>query len=242
MLEAAFWGFAAASTLILGAALAIARPWSRRAIGLVTAFGVGALVSAVTLDLTTEAFELAGQVPVALGLAIGAAVFTAGSWALHRGGKARHRKRSGGQQAGAGALDIVLGTVLDGVPESLVIGIALLEGGAVGVSFLAAVAISNLPEALSATSGLLKSGWTRGAILRLWLAVAAISALAAALGFVGLESAPAELTATIQAFAAGAILAMLVDTMAPEAYEEAGPAVGMATVFGYATAALLTLV
>lgn len=242
MLEAALWGFVAASTLVLGAALAIVRPWSRRAIGLVTAFGVGALVSAVTLDLTTEAFELAGEPPVALGLAAGALVFTGGSWLLHRGGKARHRKRSGGQQAGAGALDIVLGTVLDGIPESLVIGITLLEGGAGGLAFLAAVAISNLPEALSATSGLLKCGWERGRILRLWAGVALVSALSAALGYVLLDGAPAALTATIQAFAAGAILAMVVDTMAPEAYEEAGPAVGVVTVFGYATAALLTLV
>jgi ZIP family zinc transporter len=202
---------------------------------------VGALISAVTLDLTESAFERAGAVAVVLGLALGAGTYTLGNWMLHRGG-VHHRKRSGGQQAGSSALGVVLGTILDGIPESIVIGISLLEGAAAGVAFLVAVAISNLPEALSATTGLRKAGWTAVAIVRMWLLVVLLSAGAAAIGYGALAGAPQEVTATIEAFAAGAVLTMLADTMMPEAYQEAGVPVGLATVLGYAVAALLTLV
>ena len=242
MLEAAFWGLVAASTLIVGALLAIALPWRRRMIGLVAGFGAGALISAVTLDLTASAFEAAALPVVVAGLGAGAIAFSAGNWALHRGGAVRHRKRSAGQQAGADPLGIVLGTVLDGIPESVVIGISLLAGEGVGLAFLAAVAISNLPEAVSATTGLRASGWSTRAILGLWGIVAVLSAVAAGAGYGLLAGAPAEVTATIQAFSAGAVLTMLADTMMPEAFDEAGGAVGLATVLGYAIGALLTAV
>ena len=242
MLEAAFWGMVAASTLLLGAAVAMARTWSARSIGLVAGFGSGALISAVTLDLTASAFEETSVAAVVVGLALGAIAFTAGNWALHRGGAARHRKRSGGQQAGADPLGIVLGTVLDGIPESVVIGISLINGGSVGLAFMAAVAISNLPEAISATTGLRRTGWSPGRVLGLWAAVVIASALAAGAGYALLDSASPAVTGFIEAFAAGAVLTMLADTMMPEAFEEAGPAVGLATVLGYAIGALLTLV
>lgn len=242
MFEAAFWGLAAASTLIVGASLAIALPWRRRMIGLVAGFGAGALISALTLDLTRSAFETAGIPVVVAGLGAGAIAFSAGNWALHRGGAIRHRKRSAGQQAGADPLGIVLGTVLDGIPESVVIGISLLAGEGVGLSFLAAVAISNLPEAVSATTGLRRVGWSTRGILGLWGIVAVLSAVAAGAGYGLLAGAPAVIAATIQAFSAGAVLTMLADTMMPEAFDEAGAAVGLATVLGYAIGALLTLV
>ena len=242
MLEATFWGLAGASTLLLGAVLAVGLPWQRRPIGLVAGFGAGALISAVTLDLTVSAFETAGVPVVVAGLGAGAISFSAGNWALHRGGAVRHRKRSNGQQAGADPLGIVLGTILDGIPESVVIGISLLAGEGVGFAFLAAVAISNLPEAISATTGLRRTGWTTRHVLALWGIVVVLSAVAAGAGYGLLVAAPAELTAIIQAFAAGAVLTMLADTMIPEAFEEAGETVGLVTVLGYAIGALLTLV
>ena len=242
MLEAAFWGLVAASTLIVGAVLAIALPWTRRAIGLIAGFGAGALISAVTLDLTASAFATAHVAIVVAGLGAGALVFSAGNWALHRGGAVRHRKRSAGQQAGADPLGIVLGTVLDGIPESVVIGISLLAGEGVGLAFLAAVAISNLPESISATTGLRRTGWSTRGVMGLWGIVVVLSAVAAGVGYGLLAGAPPEVAATIQAFAAGAVLTMLADTMMPEAFDEAGAAVGLATVLGYASGALLTLV
>ncbi len=242
MLEAAFWGLAAASTLIVGAVLAIALPWTRRAIGLIAGFGAGALISALTLDLTASAFAAAHVALVVAGLGAGALAFSAGNWALHRGGAIRHRKRSAGQQAGADPLGIVLGTVLDGIPESVVIGISLLAGEGVGLAFLAAVAISNLPESISATTGLRRTGWSTRGVMGLWGIVVVLSAVAAGAGYGLLAGAPPEVAATIQAFAAGAVLTMLADTMMPEAFDEAGAAVGLATVLGYASGALLTLV
>jgi ZIP family zinc transporter len=179
---------------------------------------------------------------VVVGLGAGALAFSAGNWALHRGGAVRHRKRSAGQQAGADPLGIVLGTVLDGIPESVVIGISLLAGEGVGLAFLAAVAIANLPEAVSATTGLRRVGWSTRGILGLWGIVAALSAVAAGAGYGLLAGAPPVIAATIQAFSAGAVLTMLADTMMPEAFDEAGAAVGLATVLGYAIGALLTLV
>ncbi|HSO29337.1 MAG TPA: ZIP family metal transporter [Candidatus Sulfomarinibacteraceae bacterium] len=242
MLEAWFWGLVAASTLIVGAVVAIGVPWRRRMIGLGAGFGAGALISAVTLDLTRSAFEAADVPLVVAGLGAGALAFSAGNWALHRGGAVRHRKRSAGQQAGADPLGIVLGTVLDGIPESVVIGISLLAGEGVGLAFLAAVAISNVPEAISATTGLRRTGWSTRRVLGLWTVVAVLSAVAAAAGYGLLADAPATTAAAIQAFSAGAILTMLADTMMPEAFDEAGSAVGLATVLGYAIGALLTLV
>jgi zinc transporter, ZIP family len=242
VLEAAFWGLVAASTLIVGAALALALPWTRRAIGLIAGFGAGALISAVTLDLTASAFAEAHVAIVVAGLGAGAIGFSAGNWALHRGGAVRHRKRSAGQQAGADPLGIVLGTILDGIPESVVIGISLLAGGGVGLAFLAAVAISNLPEAVSSTTGLRRVGWSTRGIMGLWAIVVALSAVAAGAGYGLGAGAPIEVAAAIEAFAAGAVLTMLADTMMPEAFEEAGAAAGLATVLGYAIGALLTLV
>jgi ZIP family zinc transporter len=240
--EAALWGLIGASTLIVGAVLSVVLPWSRTWIGLVAGFGSGALISALTLDLTASAFDAAGIPIVVVGLGAGAIAFSAGNWALHRGGPVRHRKRSTGKQAAGDPRGIVLGTVLDGIPESVVIGISLLTGQGVGLAFLAAVAISNLPESISATIGLHRSGWTIAKVIRLWAIVAVASAAAAGLGYALLKSAPPELAAAIQAFSAGAVLTMLADTMMPEAFEDAGPAVGLATVLGYAIGALLTLV
>ena len=241
MLEAAFWGLVAASTLVVGAVLAIVLPWTRRAIGLIAGFGAGALISAVTLDLTASAFAEAHVAVVVAGLGAGALAFSAGNWALHRGGAVRHRKRSAGQQAGADPLGIVLGTVLDGIPESVVIGISLLAGGGVGLAFLAAVAISNLPEAVSSTTGLRRVGWSTRGIMGLWAIVVVLSAVAAGAGYGLGAGAPIEVAAAIEAFAAGAVLTMLADTMMPEAFDEAGAAAGLATVLGYAIGALLTL-
>jgi zinc transporter, ZIP family len=239
---AALLGLIGASTLIVGAVLSVVLPWSRRWIGLVAGFGSGALISALTLDLTASAFEAAGIPFVVFGLGAGAIAFSTGNWALHRGGPVRHRKRSTGKQAGGDPRGIVLGTVLDGIPESVVIGISLLTGEGVGLAFLAAVAISNFPEAISATTGLRRAGWTTRNVIGLWGIVALASAAAAGAGFALLASAPPEAAATIQAFSAGAVLTMLADTMMPEAFEDAGPEAGLVTVLGYAIGALLTLV
>lgn len=239
MIEAAFWGLVGGLALLLGAVIGLRVPTSQRTIGLVMGFGAGVLIAALAFELTQEAFERGGTAAVAAGLALGAVAFYAGDAVIDRRG-GEHRKRSGGEQSGGAAAAIVLGALMDGVPESVAIGVSLLGGEGVGVAVVAAVFLSNVPESLSAATGLRKAGHSERWILGLWLAVALVSAVAAAVGYAVLGDAPAELVAGIQAFAAGAILVMLADTMMPEGFAHGGRAVGLVTTLGFALAFLLS--
>jgi ZIP family zinc transporter len=236
MLEAFAWGLFASSSLLIGGLLAIRFTVSPRVLGLVMAFGAGVLISAVAFELVEEAFEASQLLSdVALGLFAGCAAFSIGDAVIDRLGGG-DRKRMGGEQAAGSPLAIVLGIVLDGVPESAVIGLTLLEGGAVSVAMLAAVFLSNLPEAVAATSGLAQAGWRRLRILELWGGVMLVSAVAALGGYVLFDGASSSMVAFVLAFAGGAILTMLADTMMPEAFEHGGKLVGVFTTLGFATA------
>jgi ZIP family zinc transporter len=239
VLEAAFWGFVGGFALLVGAGLGLAWRVPSRVVGGVMAFGAGVLISAVAFDLVEEGFERSGTGPVLIGLAGGALAFSAGDFVLDRAG-GNDRKRSGGQQAGGAAMAIALGAMLDGIPESAAIGVTLLDGGGVGVAVVAAVFLSNVPESLSAAVGLRKAGRSVRWILGLWCGVAVISALAAAVGFAVLGGAPEATVAIVQAFAAGAILTMLADTMMPEAFEDTGALTGILTCAGFVTAFVLS--
>ncbi len=239
MIEAAAWSLVAASSLIFGAAIAMRFELSRRAIGVIMGFGAGVLVAALSVDLAAEAFERANGAILAFGLAAGGVTFFMGDLVLDRLG-AGERKRSGGEQAEGGPFAIVLGIVLDGIPESAAIGVALVEGEGIGIAFVAAVFLSNLPESLSATSGLRKAGRSTAWIYGLWALVAAACAVTATLAFGLLDDSRQSLIAFILAFAAGAILAMLADTMMPEAFEHGGSVVGLVTVLGFSVAFLLS--
>ncbi|MBB5235055.1 ZIP family metal transporter [Deinococcus budaensis] len=232
MWTAAFWGLVAGASLLLGGLLGLYAPASRRVVALIMALGSGVLVSSVAFDLMDEAYGAAGLDAAAGGLLLGAAAFFLGDLAINRAG-GLHRKRSGGQQAQGSAPAIVLGTLMDGIPESVAIGVSLLAGGKVGWVFVAAVFLSNIPESLSASVGLKRAGHAPRQILLLWTAIALASAAAAGLGFALLRGADPNLTSGIQAFAAGAILTMLSSTMLPEAFEEGGPAIGLATTVGF---------
>jgi ZIP family zinc transporter len=236
MLSAFAWGALAASSLVVGALLALAFSPSKRLIGLVMAFGAGVLISAVAFDLIDEAAGLApGHGSIGWGLFAGCGVFFLGDVLIGRFGGG-DRKDPDGAQASGSALAIVLGTVLDGVPESVVIGLTLHAGGAVSVAYFAAVFISNLPEAISSTVGLVRGGWSRSRVVLLWLAVLAISAAASAAGYVLFQGATRDTVAFVLAFAAGAILTMLADTMMPEAFENGGLLAGVLTTLGFAVA------
>jgi ZIP family zinc transporter len=239
VLEAAFWGLVGGGALVVGALVGLLVPTSQRTIGLIMGFGAGVLISALAFELTEEAYTQGGTAPVALGLALGAVSFFVGD-AIVDGRGGEHRKRSGGEQEGGVAGAIVLGALMDGIPESVAIGVTLLDGGGVGVAVVAAVFLSNVPESLSAATGLRKAGHSTRWILGLWTLVALVSALAAALGYALLGDAPAELVAGIQAFAAGAILVMLADTMMPKSFKHGGRTVGLATALGFALAFLLS--
>ena len=241
MLAAAGWGLVGGAALVLGAAIGLlARP-SQRTIALVMAFGAGVLISALTFELTEEAFRRGGALAVAGGLSAGALAFFAADWLVDRRG-GRDRKRSGGQQAAGSATAIVIGALMDGIPESAAIGLTLIEGGGVGAAVVAAVFLSNVPESISAARGLRLAGHRPGRIVALWVGVALISGLAAALGYGLLDSASPALVGAVEAFAAGAILTMLADTMMPEAFEHGGSVVGLVTVGGFATAYLFSTI
>jgi ZIP family zinc transporter len=134
----------------------------------------------------------------------------------------------------------VLGTLLDGVPESLVLGMGLAVGGAVSASFLVAVFVSNLPEAVGGTVALRAAGTAPPAILRIWGGLVLASGAAAALGYALVRALPGADGTYAQAFAAGAVLTMLADTMMPEAFEHGGKPVALLTVLGFLLAGLLS--
>jgi ZIP family zinc transporter len=240
MLAAGLWGFGAASALIVGALIGLVGKVPRQFVALAMAFGAGALISALAFDLTEDAFVHGGTLPVAGGLAAGALVFFTGDQLLHRRGGARRGKKVA--KAADNGAAIVLGAMLDGIPESVVLGSTLIAGGAIGLPFLAAVAISNVPEALSAAADLRREGHRPPWIIGLWVAVAVVSGIASALGYALLGGMGENGIPLIQAFAAGAILTMLSDTMIPEAFQDGGDLTGLATVFGFATAFLLSTV
>jgi ZIP family zinc transporter len=224
VIEAVGWGAFAASSLVLGALLALARRWPDRSVGLVLAFGAGALISAVSFELFEEGIEEAGGLPVALGLAAGALTYFLLDRPMER------RPDSGGSS-------LALGAFLDGIPEQLVLGIGLAAGDGISVGLLVAVFVSNLPEAIGSGSDMLAAGRPRGEILRLWVGVAVVCTLASVAGFAMAEAASAELKGAINGFAAGALLVMLADSMIPEARAKAGLAGGLVLVLGFAVAA-----
>lgn len=235
MLEAMGWAFLGASSLLLGALVAFAVPIHRRVLGFVLAFGAGTLISAVAYELVENAVSVAAEAAaVAAGFAVGAGVFFAGDVAIDR--------RSRGGSSTTSGRGIVLGAVLDGIPESVVIGASLLTGDSASVAVIVAVFLSNVPEAISGSSDLLRDGWSRSRILALWVIVVGASTLAAGLGYGALEGASGSWIASIQAFSAGAILTMLADEMVPEAFEYTvhNKSVGLALAFGFALSAALS--
>ncbi|SCG60220.1 ZIP family metal transporter [Micromonospora humi] len=243
-LEAGFWGLLAGSALLIGAAVGFFVRVPRRATASVMAFGAGVLLSAVSFELIDEAHEQGGLLPVAIGAAAGALAYTGANVLLARRG-ARHRKRSGDEQPseqeqpGSGNA-IAVGALLDGVPESVVIGTSLLAGGPVSFVTVIAVFLSNVPEGLSSAAGMRQAGRTRRYVFGLWIAIALISGAASLAGYTLLGGAPPEVLATITALAAGAILAMITDTMVPEAFEDAHLLVGLITVLGFLVAFALS--
>jgi zinc transporter, ZIP family len=227
------WGTLAASSLLLGAVLALWLPIGTRTIGLIMGFGAGVLISAVAFDLVEEAVGVqTGSWAVVVGILAGCGVFFTGDLVIDRLGGA-DRKDSQGAQADGNALAIVLGTVLDGIPESAVIGITIFEGGAVGAAYLAAVFISNLPEAISSTAGLKASGWRVGRTLGMWAGIVLVSGLSSLAGYGLFQNASPNVVAFVLTFAAGAIITMLSDTMIPEAHQNGGRLVGVVTTLGF---------
>ena len=246
-LQAGFWGLVAGSALVIGAALAYLVRWPARVISGIMAFGAGVLISALSFDLMDEALASGGFLHTAGGFLTGGAIYTgANIWLNARG--ARHRKRAGMQQAAesekhgednAGQA-IALGALLDGAPEAVVIGVSLLGGAGVSLTAVAAVFLSNVPEGLASVAGMRKAGRSPVYVFGVWGAIALASGIAAALGALLLQDASAGSKAFVNGLAAGAILAMLADTMIPEAFAHAHDYAGLITVVGFLAAFALS--
>lgn len=232
MLAAFVWGGVAASSLLIGALLGMVRAWPKLLIGIVLAFGAGALISSVAFDLAQDGLAYAGPIPLAIGVATGAAAFFLADRAvIALGGRAG---------TGAAGLPLALGALLDGIPEQAVLGIGLAGGGGIGIALLIAIFVSNLPEAVGSAADMREAGTRRRSIMVLWVAVSVVCVLATVGGYLAAGSAPPALRGGINGFAAGALLVMLTDSMIPEAKEKARDWAGLSVVAGFALAAGLS--
>jgi zinc transporter, ZIP family len=238
VLSAFLVGGLAAASLLLGYYLAM-RGISEKTTGIIMGIGSGALISAIAYELVPESVLTGLDVILALGL--GALVFYGGDWLVDHWGGADRKDIAGSQAKGSGAA-IFIGTLLDNLPESAILGMSLGLGGSINFAFLIAVFISNLPEGVAGTFNLKASGISGRKIFWLWGSLVLLSAAFAGLGYILIQWLPGIDGLYVQAFAAGAMLTMLSDAMIPEAYQHGGKTVGLFTVLGFIVTAVLSAI
>lgn len=244
MLAATFWGFVSGGALVVGALIGFYVSVSERFVAGVMAFGSGVLISALSFELMEEAFNQAGMTATATGFLSGAFIYALANRLLANRG-ARHRKRSGDHQpseedqSGSGAA-IALGALLDGIPESIAIGLSILHGGAVSVAVVAAIFLSNLPEGMASAAGMKKSGRSVGYVFSVWIVIAAACGLSSLAGYTLFDEFSPFVVAATTAVAAGAMLTMIVDTMIPEAFSKTHNWAGLIAVSGFLTSFMLS--
>jgi ZIP family zinc transporter len=238
---AIFWGAASSAALFLGQALAPALQTRIRATGLLMGFGAGTMISAIAYELIPQTvIEEDGQATgIAIGFLLGAAVYFVGDHLVDASGGDDRIDLDGSPPSGSGSA-MFIGALLDGLPSAFILGIGIALGGSVSVAFLAAVFVSNIPQGAAGTLSLRQAGTPGRTITMMWGALTLASAVVAAAGFLLADSVPDQGLYS-QAFAAGAVLVMLADSMMPEAFEHGGKIVGLLTALGFLVAAILTV-
>ncbi|MEL3971975.1 ZIP family metal transporter [Rossellomorea oryzaecorticis] len=231
MYQAALWGGIASLSLFLGALAGILFTIPKRITAFIMAFGTGLITGSATFDLLSEAKGNADLLSITFMFLAGAAIFTVFElWISRKGGS--QRKRSNKNPNNHSGLAIYIGTLMDAIPESIIIGISFLGGQSIQWVFIIAIFISNFPEALSSSIGLKLDQYSTRKILILWGSVVVVSSLSSLLGYTFLQNAPESTEYLIGAFGAGGLLAMVSSTMLPEAFEEGGPVVGFISSLG----------
>lgn len=244
-LQACLWGLLAASGLLIGAAVAFFIELPHRLIAAIMGFGGGVLIAVLSVDLMEKSYQAGGLQPTIWGFFGGAIVFCVANWLLSKRG-AKHRKRCGGcvkqdseEDTKGSGLAIAAGALLDGIPESMVIGLSLLGGEKIGLGVVAGFFLANVPQGLSSVSGMKDAGRSGRYIFGVWVGITLLSGVAAGLGNLAFGGFAPEVVAGILAFAAGGVLAMLAETMVPEAFQDCQSFTGLITVVGFLTAFLL---
>jgi zinc transporter, ZIP family len=244
--QSLLWGFIASIPLLLGSLLASFVRLPKSIIATIMAFGSGVLIAALAFSLIEEAFSLSQSIPsVITGFALGGLSYTIANYILNKKskGQIRRRKRSHGDMAGGGreasGLSLLVGSVMDNIPENMALGISLVTGGTVNIVLIAAIFISNFPEGLASTEGMKINGKSIKYIISIWSVAIIIGTLSTAIGFSLLSKMNSYVISIAISYAAGAILVMLAESMIPEAYEEGGMKIGIATMIGFVVAFIL---
>lgn len=241
MLEVITFAIINGSSIILGAIIGVFRELKQKTIAAFMAFGAGVLICALTFGLMEEAFGRGGFDAVIIGFLCGGLLFIGGDYLIHLFGGRKHKQHQLSKyQDDSNSLMIALGSALDGIPESIALGIALFSNREIGLMLITAIFISNFPESISSASGLKREGFSRGKILSIWISVGFSMALATVLSFLFLYNLNPNTIGILEALAAGAILAMLTDSMMPEAYKEGGYAIGTLTILGFLVAFIMS--
>jgi ZIP family zinc transporter len=243
MASSFIWGLVSGSALIIGALIGLYTRLPHKLIAAIMAYGSGVLISTLSFELIEEAYISGGIRSTAIGFLAGAAFYTICNLLLVKSG-ADKRKHPANQtreneQKGSG-MAIALGSIMDGIPESVVIGLSLLQGK--GVSYVAVIAIflSNIPESLSSATGMKNAGRTNKYILLLWTGICLLMGLSSLAGYAIFSNFSDQVNAATMSVAAGAILAMISDTMIPEAFRLTRNFTGIIIVVGFLTAYLLS--
>ncbi|MDD5566712.1 MAG: ZIP family metal transporter [Patescibacteria group bacterium] len=241
MVQAIIYGGITGLSLLIGAWVGITFHLKQKTVAAIMAFGSGTLICALTFGLMEEAFRHGGFDAVIMGFLAGGLVFIAGDYILHvRGGRKHRRQQPYQPKRQSGGQIITLGAVLDGIPESIALGIALFNSTGTGLLMLAAILLSNFPESIASITGLQKEGFSKKRIYLMWASVALVTLLVTVLSYQFLHNLRPNTIGTLEAFAAGAILAMVADSMIPEAYEEGGVSIGLLTVLGFLVAFIIS--